>query len=159
MRSQSGILATTLHQFGKLSRRNERKSQKITLPVVCLCRSTSLGGVLKSDLALIKTGSTMLLEKLTISANNQEEEPYRLDRLNKVIGYICALAEHYGNRDLLNKIWRLHDHKGHLTVYWEYQPTPGEKEILLKAWESDIGDSPCDGSNVEHILGKPPKDI
>ncbi len=91
----------------------------------------------------------MYQDEISISAYNSETEGHRLIRIERVIGYLCALAEHYGNEELLSKIVRLYDHKGTLTVTWRNAPSDGEKEFVLKAWLSRIGDG---ANNVEHIL-------
>lgn len=52
----------------------------------------------------------------------------RLELLKKMIEY----HSHY---DLSKKIFKLHDHKGMLTVYWYQAPTDGEKEVIFNAWE------------------------
>lgn len=85
----------------------------------------------------------------TLTANREDEEPHRIVRLNCVLGYVCALADHYGNRELLGKLENLHDHKGDLTVTWKAEPTEGEKEFFTEAWMSAIGDG---SPNVEHAL-------
>jgi len=85
-------------------------------------------------------------DEIEISA--YEPAPHRRQRLERVVGYVCALGEHYGNKALLPKIAKLHDHKGMLEVTWRMSPTDGEKEILAKAWGSLIGDGA--GENVEH---------
>jgi len=84
-----------------------------------------------------------------LSASHIEEEEWRIFRLERVIGYVVALAEHYGNRELLDKIFELEDSKGMLTVYWKVEPTQGEKELFAEAWKSQIGDG-CD--TVEHLM-------
>ena len=89
----------------------------------------------------------MYQDEITISAYSSETESHRLIRIVRVIGYLCALAEHYGNDNLLSKIAKLHDHKGTLTVTWRSKPTDGEKEFIVKAWCSRIGDG---ADNVEH---------
>lgn len=81
------------------------------------------------------------------TANNQETETHRIVRLHMVWGYVVALAEHYGNRDIFKKVTRLHDHKGGLVVTWKEEGTAGEKEFFDLAWLSNIGDG-CD--SVEH---------
>ena len=89
----------------------------------------------------------MYQNEIAVGAYNAETEGSRLVRIERVIGYICALSDHYGNEKLLSKIVSLHDHKGTLTVTWRSDPTDGEKEILSKAWCSRIGDG---ADNVEH---------
>lgn len=49
----------------------------------------------------------------------------RLELLKEMIGYF-GISE---------KIFKLHDHKGILTVYWFVNPTLEEQEILKDAWE------------------------
>jgi len=71
---------------------------------------------------------------IQLSAYNQDTESYRIDRLNQVVGYVSALAEHYGNEGIFEKIVSLHDHKGELTVEWKVAPSEGEKEFFAKAW-------------------------
>ena len=77
------------------------------------------------------------------------EEAQRLPRLERVIGYVQALADYYGNKQILDKVSKLYDHKGTMTVSWKEQPTDGEKEMFLKAWVSRIGDG---ADNVEHQI-------
>lgn len=89
----------------------------------------------------------MFNDEIALSAYNEHTESSRLIRLERVIGYVCALSDHYGNNKLLSKISGLHDHKGILTVTWKNSPTVGEKEIISKAWSSSIGDG---ADNVEH---------
>jgi len=80
------------------------------------------------------------MHDIKLTAYNGDTEPGRIARLEAVKGYVWALAEQSGNADLLDKIERMHDHKGDLTVYWKRMPTPVEKEILKKAWSSRVGD-------------------
>jgi hypothetical protein len=74
----------------------------------------------------------------------------RLTRLQRVIGYVCALADHTANESVLDKVAALNDHKGEMNVRWKVAPTAGEKEFFVKAWESVIGDG-CD--TVVHEVG------
>ena len=83
-----------------------------------------------------------------IEVTAYEDDKLRYQRLERVVGYICAIAEHYGNEKLLSKIKKLHDQKGILEVHWLKEPTEGEKEWLVKAWLSSIGDG---ADNVEHL--------
>lgn len=87
------------------------------------------------------------LEHVQITAHRAEQEPERLIRLQRVLGYVFALAEHYGNDALLEKLDGLNDHKGHLSVIWRRPPTSGEKDFFRAAWMSLIGDG---SDHVEH---------
>jgi len=72
-------------------------------------------------------------------------------RLERVLGYICALAEQSKNNTLFSKIKSMYDYKGKLTVTWKTAPTLKEENIILKAWESPIGDG---GGEVVHVIDK-----
>jgi hypothetical protein len=85
--------------------------------------------------------------EIELTAENEESESYRITRLHRVVGYLCALADHYGNKQFMSKIQKLHDHKGFLNVSWKENPLPGELEFISRAWSSNIGDS---GDNIEH---------
>ncbi len=89
----------------------------------------------------------MYLDNIKIT--NYEDSDSRDNRLTRVIGYVQALADYYGNKKILDKVVKLHDHKGTMTVTWSSQPTDGEKEMFVKAWESCIGDG---ANNVEHEI-------
>lgn len=82
---------------------------------------------------------------LVLSANRGDEEPGRIVRLAQVVGYICAKKA-----SLLRCIAKLHDHKGCLTVTWSatLPPTDEAIELLLCAWESDIGDGCRDSVQI-----------
>ena len=84
----------------------------------------------------------MYQNEIKITAFNSESENWRLIRLERIIGYICALSN-----DLLNKISELNDSKGTLTVKWKVKQKDKEKEMLINSWESIIGDG---SNNVKH---------
>lgn len=88
-----------------------------------------------------------MMQEPVFTAYNQATESSRIDRLQRVWGYAVGMADHFGNTQFPDKVARLHDHKGILTVLWKSDPTPGEKEFFSSAWKSSIGD----GSDiVEH---------
>ena len=91
----------------------------------------------------------MYLDHPKISATNSETEPDRLERLSRVYGYAIALADTDRNAECINKLAKLHDHKGTLMVIWHAQPTGRERTYFLRAWQSLIGD---ESSQVEHAL-------
>lgn len=94
----------------------------------------------------------MFLDHPSITATNSSTEPDRIERLNRVYGYVVGLADIMGNTEFIFKMSQIHDHKGTLVVFWNVVPTEDEKAFFVKAWQSKIGD----GSNhVEHeILSK-----
>ena len=79
-----------------------------------------------------------------ISTTAYDGGTHRIERIQRVIGYVCALGDHYGNPGLLEKVAAMHDHKGQLTVTWRKPPTQGEKEFFAQAWRSTIGDGSDD---------------
>ena len=91
----------------------------------------------------------MYLDHPKISATNSETEPDRLERLSRVYGYAIGLADMDRNEECINKLAKLHDHKGTLMVIWHVQPTARERAYFLRAWQSLIGD---ESNEVEHAL-------
>ena len=82
----------------------------------------------------------MYLDHPVITATNSETEVDRVERLNRVYGYAIGLADAAGNAACIDKLARLHDHKGNLVVHWYGAPTPQEQAFFQKAWQSLIGD-------------------
>ncbi len=78
---------------------------------------------------------------IKISANREEEEPWRLQRLRDVVEFIKKNSEVVGLKEL-------RDHKGILTVTWEIEPHAADKALLELAWiqEGEIED------NVNHTI-------
>ena len=82
----------------------------------------------------------MYLDHPAITATNSDSEPDRIERLNRVYGYVVGMAEAVGNVELVGKLVQLHDHKGVLSVFWRKAPAPAEKVFFHQAWKSLIGD-------------------
>lgn len=93
----------------------------------------------------MKTYKERYNDEIELTTNRPDTESWRIDRLERVVGYICSLEEIQGC-DILSKIVSLDDHKGRLTVMWRQHPQDAEKAVILKAWQSRIGD----GDDVEH---------
>jgi hypothetical protein len=89
----------------------------------------------------------MFLDHPTLTATNSFTEPDRLERLNRVYGYVAALADLAGKQSFIEKVSQLHDHKGTLIVFWHDAPNEDEKALFTKAWASKMGDG---STNVEH---------
>jgi len=76
-----------------------------------------------------------------------------LARLQRLYGYLAALADHYGNRGIFRKISEIFDCTGTLIVSWDQEPTAGELEFFDKAWAGQIaGDAPA---QIEHLVMPP----
>ncbi len=92
----------------------------------------------------------MYFSDIICSANREDEEPWRLVRIHRCIGYAQALADLDKNKDFHKKINSISDHKGVLTVVWQIEPTQEEKEYLQKAWESIVTD--YEGNPIIHEI-------
>ncbi len=91
----------------------------------------------------------MYLDHPTISAINSDTEPDRLERLNRVYGYVIGQADITDNKTCITKIANLHDNKGTLFISWRLQPTDEERSYFARAWRSRIGD---ESLNIVHQL-------
>lgn len=91
----------------------------------------------------------MFLDHPTITATSASTEPDRLERLNRIYGYVVGLADQRDNAAFITKIWQMHDHKGTLMVVWLEQPSAEEKAYFDRAWASKLGDS---SQRVEHEM-------
>ena len=80
---------------------------------------------------------------------NGDTEPDRLERLQRVYGYVIGQADISDNNTCITKIANLHDNKGTLYVSWRVQPTDQERTFFARAWRSQIGD---ESLNIIHQL-------
>ena len=78
---------------------------------------------------------------VSVDANRSDEEPWRLERLRSVLGWMEA---HTFNATLCF-LASLYDHKGTLTVVWIHQPTQRDRQVVENAWEAH---NEC---HVEHV--------
>lgn len=88
--------------------------------------------------------NTMYLEDIKLCRNGKHRVNGRLER---VIGYVQALADYYGYAAMLDKVLVMDDYKGDLMVTWQTEPTLCEMKIFKIAWESRIGDG---GGGIKH---------
>jgi hypothetical protein len=75
-----------------------------------------------------------------LSANRGGEEPWRVERLKRVL-------KSYSDKNEIVNFDVLHDHKGSLTVHWLKQPSRKEKNDIEQAWENENELS----ENVQHL--------
>ena len=76
------------------------------------------------------------------------DQEWRIFRLQRVAGYLRAVADCTGDFNILRKVARILDHKGELTVSWHELPTDAEKVVLKNAWDAECED----GEFIEHEL-------
>jgi hypothetical protein len=67
---------------------------------------------------------------INLSASNEDEEPWRINRLYRVMDFVSK------NCDDINLL-SLHDHKGALSVSWNKEPSVFEKQLAEIAWERE----------------------
>jgi hypothetical protein len=94
----------------------------------------------------------MYLDHPIITATHSLTEPDRIERLNRVYGYMVGEADDDKNSKFIQKLAQLHDDRGTLTVFWHEQLTDKEKQYCINAWMSLIGDGT---SNVQFALNPP----
>lgn len=57
------------------------------------------------------------------------------DHNDERLQLLKKMLEYYSNYQLDKKIFKLHDHKGCLSVYWYETPTENDKYLLKSSWE------------------------
>lgn len=91
---------------------------------------------------------------IILTANRSVEEPWRIDRLNQVVGWLlCNIARNKGYNQMhqiSDSLHSLHDHKGFMTVTWKHEVTADEKYYITEAWHGPVGDGP--GLPIEHKI-------
>jgi hypothetical protein len=86
---------------------------------------------------------------LEINAENADFETWRIERLQRVLGYAQALADIASNDEFYKKIKSLFDNDGELIVEWFVPPTEDEKVFFNSAWNSIVAD--YETRKVNHI--------
>ncbi len=76
------------------------------------------------------------------------DQAWRIFRLQRVVGYLRAVADCTGNFEILRKVARILDHKGELTVLWHERPDDAEKKVFENAWIAEHESEDL----VEHVL-------
>ena len=71
-----------------------------------------------------------------LTANQAEEQPYRMVRLNQVLGYVRGTAEAQGILwEMDHNLLGLSDQRGTLRAIWFFEPSTRAKEIINSAWQ------------------------
>ncbi len=70
------------------------------------------------------------MEILRTDGGGSYQQDERLESLRKILNVINS----YHNRCDENKILKLHDHKGLLSVYWLLEPDSDQKNLLKYLW-------------------------
>lgn len=94
----------------------------------------------------------MYLDHPIITATHSLTEPDRIERLNRVYGYMVGEADDDKNPHFIQKLAQLHDDRGTMTVFWHEPLTDKEKQYCINAWMSLVGDGT---SNVAFAMNPP----
>jgi len=71
---------------------------------------------------------------VSVDAYRADEEPWRIERLWRLVGWVVAKDER-GHRE---RILGLHDHKGILTVTWDSEPSGEARALIIEAWDAEF---------------------
>jgi hypothetical protein len=70
-----------------------------------------------------------------ISASRSKEQPYRINRLQTLLGWIQGRAfSESCSWEIEHNLLGLNDHKGALRAIWLFEPSDLAKEIVFDAW-------------------------
>ena len=70
-----------------------------------------------------------------LTANQSDEQPYRMVRLNQVLGYVRGVAREQGiTWEIEHNLLGLNDSRGTLRVMWFFQPSHQAKDMVNTAW-------------------------
>ncbi len=93
----------------------------------------------------------MHYDQIRLTADDDHND-FRVRRLERLVGYVQALADIVSAELLLDKVEAIHDHEGMLTITWKQAPTEIEQQIFYKGWDSRV----CDGGDsrltTEHLV-------
>ena len=71
-----------------------------------------------------------------LTANQAEEQPYRMVRLNQVLGYVRGTAEAQSILwEMDHNLLGLSDQRGTLRAIWFFEPSKIAKDIINSAWQ------------------------
>ena len=89
-----------------------------------------------------------------LTANQAEEQPYRMVRLNQVLGYVRGTGESQGILwEIDHNLLGLSDQRGTLRALWFFQPSEAAKEIVNIAWQ-DQGETGIEPWALEEDEGE-----
>lgn len=69
-----------------------------------------------------------------LSAANANSEPWRIQRLNEIVGRLNTFSYNRYKYDLLAKLAKLHDENDALQITWNSDPTAAEKTVTAHLW-------------------------
>ncbi|HLP53980.1 MAG TPA: PIN-like domain-containing protein [Fluviicola sp.] len=130
---ENNNLSFWMYSSSQFLEKNKNKVEKNTLLEV----NTWIQNSVIKDLQITRIQKSFDVE---LSANRGDEEPWRVERLKRVL-------KSYSDKNEIVNFDELHDHKGSLTVHWIKQPTVNERNDIEQAWEKENELS----ENVQHL--------
>jgi len=81
-----------------------------------------------------ETESACAFKLPVLSAANANAEPWRIQRLNQIVGRLNTFSYNRYKYDLLAKLAKLHDENDALQITWNSDPTAAEKTVTAYLW-------------------------
>jgi len=69
-----------------------------------------------------------------LTASNAELEPWRIQRLKRIVGELNSFVYNHYKLNLMNKLLCLHDDNGTLKITWSSDPTLAERTVVREVW-------------------------
>ncbi len=70
-----------------------------------------------------------------ISASRSKEQPYRINRLQTLLGWIQGRASSdHCSWEIEHNLLGLNDHQGSLRAVWLFEPSELAKQVVFEAW-------------------------
>lgn len=96
----------------------------------------------------------MISNEIHLIADDDGRNNHRVRRLERLVGYVQALADAVGAENLLDKVGAIHDHEGSLTITWKQVSTEIEKKFFYKGWDSRVCDCGDASLTTEHVISR-----
>lgn len=83
-----------------------------------------------------------------LSASNSDAEPWRIQRLNQIVGKLNSFSYNRYKYDLLAKLKQLHDENDALQITWSSKPSAAERAVTAHLW-TEVSES--ESALVSHV--------
>lgn len=85
----------------------------------------------------IKKQQAIRIPKL--SAKNADAEPWRIQRLKRIVGQLNSFSYGQYQQGLLKKLVSLHDENNTLRITWATEPSATERKYTRELWREESG--------------------
>ncbi len=72
-----------------------------------------------------------------LSAKNSDSEPWRIQRLKRIVGQLNSFSHGRYKQALLEKLVSLHDENNTLQITWASEPSTTERRFTNEAWSEE----------------------